>query len=84
MILFDDILHTGRTIRAAMNEIFDYRAGLCNSGGSFRSRRKRLPISPDISGINMQLSDKYHVKIENNASLEFKVFERQNEKKKTY
>ena len=24
MILFDDILHTGRTMGAAMNEIFDF------------------------------------------------------------
>ena len=78
VILFDDILHTGRTIRAAMNEIFDYGRPdsvtlvvLLDRGG------RELPISPDISGINMQLSDKYHVKIENNASLEFKVFERQ-------
>ena len=78
VILFDDILHTGRTIRAAMNEIFDYGRPnsialvvLLDRGG------RELPISPDISGINMQLSDKYHVKIENNKSLEFKVFERQ-------
>ena len=78
VILFDDILHTGRTIRAAMNEIFDYGRPdsvslvvLLDRGG------RELPISPDISGINMQLSDKYHVKIEDNNSLEFKVFERQ-------
>ena len=24
IVLVDDVLHTGRTIRAAMNEIFDY------------------------------------------------------------
>ena len=77
MILFDDILHTGRTIRAAMNEIFDFGRPnsiflvvLLDRGG------RELPISPDISGINMELSDKYHVKIENNNSIEFKVFER--------
>ena len=77
VILFDDILHTGRTIRAAMNEIFDYGRPnsislvvLLDRGG------RELPISPHISGINMELSDKYHVKIENNNSLEFKVFKR--------
>ena len=77
MILFDDILHTGRTIRAAMNEIFDYGRPnsislvvLLDRGG------RELPISPNISGINMELSDKYHVKIEDNNSIEFKVFER--------
>ena len=61
-----------------MNEIFDYGRPnsislvvLLDRGG------RELPISPDISGINMELSDKYHVKIENNNSIEFKVFERQ-------
>ncbi|RTZ89188.1 MAG: bifunctional pyr operon transcriptional regulator/uracil phosphoribosyltransferase, partial [SAR324 cluster bacterium] len=24
IILVDDVLHTGRTVRAAMNELFDY------------------------------------------------------------
>ena len=45
-------------------------------GSSFRSRWTELLYIPDISGINMELSDKYHVKIENNNSIEFKVFER--------
>ena len=77
VILFDDILHTGRTIRAAMNEIFDYGRPnsillvvLLDRGG------RELPITPDICGINMELSDKYHVKIENDKSTKFKVFER--------
>ena len=77
VILVDDVLHTGRTIRAAMNEIFDYGRPksillvvLLDRGG------RELPITPDICGINMELSDKYHVKIDDDKSKKFKVFER--------
>lgn len=51
IIVVDDILHTGRTIRAAMNEIFDYGrparvrlAALVDRGG------RELPIAPDFTG----------------------------------
>lgn len=51
VILVDDVLHTGRTIRAAMNEIFDYGrperivlAVLATRPG------RELPITPDVVG----------------------------------
>jgi len=51
VILVDDVLHTGRTIRAALNELFDFGrpravrlAVLADRGG------RELPISADFVG----------------------------------
>lgn len=79
IILIDDIFYTGRTTRAAMNELFDYGrpasitlAVLINRGGA------QLPITPNITGAeillqadqNLQLSQdtkgKLHLEIERN------------------
>ncbi len=56
IILIDDIFYTGRTTRAAMNELFDYGrpasiilAVLINRGGA------ELPIAPQIVGAEMAL-----------------------------
>lgn len=56
IILIDDIFYTGRTTRAAMNELFDYGrpasitlAVLINRGGA------QLPISPQIVGAAIAL-----------------------------
>lgn len=57
IILIDDIFYTGRTTRAAMNELFDYGrpasitlAALINRGGA------QLPIAPQIVGANIMLA----------------------------
>jgi pyrimidine operon attenuation protein/uracil phosphoribosyltransferase len=56
LILVDDVLHTGRTIRAAMNELFDYGrpasirlAVLVNRGD------RELPVCPDFAGAQFTL-----------------------------
>lgn len=56
IILIDDIFYTGRTVRAVMNELFDYGrpasiklAVLINRGGA------QLPIKPDIIGADLPL-----------------------------
>lgn len=56
IILIDDVFYTGRTIRAAMNELFDYGrpasitlAVLINRGG------RELPIAPQIVAMQMDL-----------------------------
>ena len=56
IILIDDIFYTGRTTRAAMNELFDYGrpasialAVLINRGG------RELPIAPQYVGANIPL-----------------------------
>ena len=64
IILVDDILHTGRTIRAAMNELFDYGrpasvslAVLIDRGG------RELPISAQMVGDAVELPAHQHVKL---------------------
>ncbi|HHC71362.1 MAG TPA: bifunctional pyr operon transcriptional regulator/uracil phosphoribosyltransferase PyrR [Thiotrichales bacterium] len=64
LILVDDVLHTGRTIRAAMNELFDYGrpaaillAVLVDRGG------RELPICPDVTGLRLDLPPGGHVKL---------------------
>lgn len=57
IMLIDDIFYTGRTTRAAMNELFDYGrpasvqlAVLINRGGA------QLPIQPNIVGAHIALT----------------------------
>jgi pyrimidine operon attenuation protein/uracil phosphoribosyltransferase len=74
IILVDDVLHTGRTIRAALNEIFDYGrpasvilACLIDRGG------KELPICADVVGETISLSPGQHVKLTGPAPLRLTV-----------
>jgi pyrimidine operon attenuation protein / uracil phosphoribosyltransferase len=74
LILVDDILHTGRTVRAAMNEIFDYGRPLSISLVVLVSRSgKELPIHPDVCGANIELSKGEHVKLRGPKPLRLEV-----------
>ena len=64
IILIDDVFYTGRTIRAAMNELFDYGrpasitlAVLVNRGG------RELPITPQISAFDINLDAKQNLQL---------------------
>jgi pyrimidine operon attenuation protein / uracil phosphoribosyltransferase len=64
VILVDDVLNTGRTIRAALNEIFDYGrpasillAVLVERGG------RELPIQADVVGLQIPLAQDRHIKL---------------------
>ena len=74
IILVDDILHTGRTIRAAMNEIFDYGrpASIVLAVLGERSGRE-LPIQPDIVGTHLSLDAHEHVKLSGPENLKLSV-----------
>ena len=57
VIIVDDVLYTGRTIRAAINELFDYGrpsrirlATLVDRGG------RELPVSADFSGADVSVT----------------------------
>jgi len=57
VIIVDDVLYTGRTIRAAINELFDYGrparirlATLVDRGG------RELPVSADFSGADINVA----------------------------
>lgn len=64
IILIDDVFYTGRTIRAAMNELFDYGrpasislAVLVNRGG------RELPITPQFCAHDMQLPADHNLQL---------------------
>lgn len=76
IILVDDVLHTGRTIRAAMNEIFDYGrpasiilATLVDRGG------RELPINADVVGVKLDLPPRQQVKLAGPAPLHLSLQE---------
>jgi pyrimidine operon attenuation protein/uracil phosphoribosyltransferase len=64
VILVDDVLHTGRTIRAAMNEIFDYGRPASVALAVLIARDGReLPIQADIVGETLTLDKHQHIKL---------------------
>lgn len=65
IVLVDDVLNTGRTIRAALNEIFDFGrpaqvilAVLVERGG------RELPIRADAAGHKLELTSQQHIKLD--------------------
>lgn len=64
VVIVDDVLHTGRTIRAALDELADFgrprRILLCvlvDRGG------RELPIQPDIVGVRQETSGEDRVDV---------------------
>ena len=76
IILVDDVLHTGRTIRAALNEIFDYGrpASVILVTLVDRSGRE-LPISADVTGVQLALGPKEQIKLNGPEPLSLEVQE---------
>jgi len=64
IILVDDVLHTGRTIRAALNELFDYGrpASIMLATLIDRSGRE-LPIQANVVGRYIDLKPEEHIKL---------------------
>lgn len=66
IILVDDVLYTGRTIRAAINELFDFGrpravrlAVLIDRGG------RELPVCPDFLGVKLEVSPEEELVLSN-------------------
>ena len=62
VVLVDDVLNTGRTVRAAMNELFDYGRParidlvvLIDRGG------RELPVAPSVVGRTIEVPDEVSV-----------------------
>ncbi|MEE8216672.1 MAG: bifunctional pyr operon transcriptional regulator/uracil phosphoribosyltransferase PyrR [Acidiferrobacterales bacterium] len=69
VILVDDVLHTGRTIRAAMNEIFDYgRPASVTLAVLIDRNGHELPIHADIVGHTMSLNKGQHIKLTSDSA----------------
>lgn len=74
VILVDDVIYSGRTIRAALNEIFDFGrpssvllAVLVDRG------QRELPICPDVAGTQLTLEPGQRVKLEGPAPLQLVI-----------
>lgn len=64
IILVDDVLHTGRTIRAAMNELFDYgRPASITLVCLLERSGRELPLQADIVGQSLELGEGEHIKL---------------------
>ncbi len=64
IILVDDVLQTGRTIRAAMNEIFDYgRPATITLACLIERSGRELPIQADVTGQILELAENEQVKL---------------------
>ncbi|ETX12436.1 uracil phosphoribosyltransferase [Marinomonas ushuaiensis DSM 15871] len=64
VILVDDVLMSGRTIRAAMNEIFDFgRPASITLAILYDLGQHELPISADVVGEHLTLNPDQRVKL---------------------
>lgn len=64
VVLIDDVLHTGRTIRAAMNEIFDFgRPASITLVVLVERSGHELPIKADVIGKSLPLRPDEHAKL---------------------
>jgi len=70
IILVDDVLYTGRTIRAALNELFDYgRPATILLAVLIERNGRELPIQADVVGAHMALQPHEHIKLKGPAPL---------------
>jgi len=64
IILIDDVFYTGRTIRAALNEIFDYgRPDQVVLAVLIERDGRQIPLSPDCVGERITLSPGQRIKL---------------------
>jgi pyrimidine operon attenuation protein/uracil phosphoribosyltransferase len=78
ILLVDDVIHSGRTLRAALNELFDFGrparvrlACLVDRGG------RELPFAPDFTGGLVSLADHQSISLTNEGGLlRFEIRER--------
>ena len=74
IILVDDVLHTGRTIRAALNELFDYgRPASIMLAALVERDGRELPIQANVVGRHMELESHEHLKLLGPDSLKLEV-----------
>jgi pyrimidine operon attenuation protein / uracil phosphoribosyltransferase len=76
IVLVDDVLMTGRTIRAAMNELFDFgRPASIMLATLFDIGQRQLPISADICGETLALPPHQRVELRGPAPLVADIIE---------
>lgn len=69
IILVDDVLFTGRTVRAAMNELFDYgRPKRIDLGVLVDRGGRELPVAARFVGTAVELDDNQSLNLERDAN----------------
>lgn len=64
IILIDDVLYSGRTVRAALNEIFDYgRPAAVRLAVLVDRDGRELPIAADVVGAHLKLNSTEQIKL---------------------
>ncbi|MCK5829206.1 MAG: bifunctional pyr operon transcriptional regulator/uracil phosphoribosyltransferase PyrR [Methylococcales bacterium] len=74
IILIDDVFYTGRTIRAALNEIFDYgRPNQVVLGVLIERDGRQVPIKPDCAGCTLRLPAGQRIKLTGPGTLGIEI-----------
>jgi len=74
IILVDDVLHTGRTIRAALNELFDYgRPASILLAALIERDGRELPIEAAVVGQHVNLKPDEHIKLTGPSPLRLEI-----------
>jgi pyrimidine operon attenuation protein/uracil phosphoribosyltransferase len=74
ILLIDDVLHTGRTIRAALNEIFDYgRPAQVLLAVLIERDGRQIPVQADCRGGRLKLGAGERIKLTGPAPLALKL-----------
>ncbi|WP_305909298.1 bifunctional pyr operon transcriptional regulator/uracil phosphoribosyltransferase PyrR [Methylomarinum sp. Ch1-1] len=64
IILIDDVFYTGRTVRAALNEIFDYgRPNQVLLAVLIERDGRQIPLRPDCCACNIQMQPGQRIKL---------------------
>ncbi len=64
VVLVDDVLYTGRTIRAAIDALFDYgRPGRVQLAALVDRGHRELPIRPDYIGKNLPTAQRERIEV---------------------
>ena len=70
IVLVDDVLYSGRTVRAAMNEIFDFgRPEKIILATLVERNGRELPVCADVVGCKIQLERNQTIKLKDDLSL---------------
>ena len=81
IILIDDVLMTGRTIRAAFNEIFDYgRPASVTLVTLIELTPRQLPIRADICGQKLSLPPSQRVNLSGPEPLKLEIISKDSER----
>ena len=74
IILVDDVIHSGRTIRAAMNELFDYGRPASVTLAVLVSRKQReLPIEPQVYALQEEPGKAFNYRISGPEPLQMEL-----------